>query len=953
MSDSRTGPAPSNNDDDPRLTGTVLSVREAARIKGVSYSATLRAIRAGRLPSHRLGRTLLISPNDLAHWEPGRPSGVPPVGATPEDAPRTTVREAELLARMAWLSQLRMSDADGSALTAVCDRLVGDLGLVSASVWSLGRSGQHFTPLALSGSIWAASAEAISLRETVAALTMLRPGLQEIDGEILFPAGDRERQWHFVAPVRAERYLAGLVILVSTSDRIASQEGEHRWADLLVTVLAAALVEQRRQSLDGERSRELQTVIDALPDAAAVADGAARILVANSAFRVRFGLQPASLEIGVDLAALLGQVEQLNDAAGKRSVVPRLRAALARAEATTLPLALASAAERGIDRLVITPIDAPGETDEEFGVALIRIVSPPARAGEPHPPDPCLGAVPESDRPAGAVVEIDRLIDFVTALGAGEHLNDVLQAGVDELRDIFGASAGSIVLRRADGMLVRLSPSGFEASTVLDAVIDPVRLPSAQTAMGERQAVVLRRSTANIHETEALDRAGVDGGLIIPLLVGDRAIGLAVLAFFADPDGITPEQVALATGLGRYLASAISNARNWDRWGVAQRHLLTVIDQLPQGVVVVDAADGSLLVANWAADALWGKEFHGSADADDVSALGDAVRDQSVAPLTASHLTVHDAGGEPFPEDEEPMGRTLRLGERRLGEPLTVVRGDGTSVRVIGNHVPILAGDGRILSAVGVFQDIEQLREVDRAKDEFLSVVAHELRNPLTSLRGNMQLLQRRLLRTGEAARADDLTRLDGLIAQTDRIDELVGRLLDVSRADFDRITVECDRCDGVVLVAQAVETARGLATGHRLAAVLPDELPVIWDHVRIAQVLDNLLSNAIKYGDPGEVRVTLRAAEEGQVEIAVRDTGPGMPDAVKTRVFERYYRASGNSSGPDGLGIGLYISARIVAAHRGTITLTDAPGGGSVFTIRLPRDATGLADPTSDAPRL
>ena len=952
MSDSRTGPAPSNDDNDPRLTGEALSVREAAQIKGVSYSATLRAIRAGRLPSRRVGRTLLISPIDLDRWRPGRPSGETVVGTTPGDATLPTAREAELLSRTAWLSGVMADDAGEAVLGAVCDRLLTDLGLSSVSVWVLGRTGRRLTPLAASGPTHVAIPEGISLREAGAALTMLRPGLQEIDGELLSPAGPMAGQWYLVAPIRADRQLVGLVALLSADGQAALHGDELRWADLLVTVISAELVEQRRQSLDGERSRQLQTVIDALPEAATVADGTARILLANSAFRMRFGLQPESLEIGVDLAALLGQVEQLNDAAGKRSVVPRLRAALAGAESTTLPLALTPTAERGIDRLVITPIDAPGETDEGFGAALIRIVSPPPQTGELQPSEQSSAAAPESDRSAGGVVEIDRVIDFVTALGAGEHLNDVLQAGVDELRDIFGASAGSIVLRRADGMLVRLSASGFAESTVLDAVVDPVRLPSAQQAMAERQAVVLRRSTANVHETEALDRAGVDGGLIIPLLVGDRTIGLAVLAFFADPDGITPEQVALATGLGRYLASAISNARNWDRWGVAQRHLLTVIDQLPQGVVVVDAADGSLLVANRAADALWGREFHGSADTDDVTAVGDAVREPVAAPLTAFHMTVHEADGEPFPEGETPMGRTLRLGERRLGEPLTVVRSDGATVQVIGNHVPILADDGRILSAVGVFQDIEQLREVDRAKDEFLSVVAHELRHPLTSLRGNMQLLQRRLRRPGKAARAEELTRLDGLIAQTDRIDELVGRLLDVSRADLDRITLEFDRCDGVVIVAQAVETARGLVTGHTLVAVLPDELPVVWDHVRIAQVLDNLLSNAIKYAQPGEIRVTLRRVDDGAVEITVRDTGPGMPEAVKARVFERYYRAAGGSSGSDGLGIGLYISARIVAAHRGTIAVADAPGGGSVFTVCLPIDASGDVDAGSGTPR-
>lgn len=939
MPDSGTRATPDNQDED--ASPATLSARDAARIKGVSYSAILRAVRSGQLTSRRVGRVLSITTADLEDWQPGRLAKSAVAGPASDGRPEPTSRETKALSRVSWLSEILAAGGGESTIERVLNRLVADLDLAAASVWTLGQPDSVLRQLLCSGTPNVFPSDAISLPESGAALSMLRPGLQPSPlGEPFATApADKTERWQIVAPVRAERSLVGLVLLVSSRSQPPLADDDRRWADLLVTVIGAEIVGQRRQLQNEQRSRQLHAVIEALSEAVAVVDRFARILVANSAFRMQFGLQPESIEIGVDLAALLGQVEYLSDAAGKRSVVPRLRAALSASESTTLPLALAPAAERGTLRLVLTPVDPAAGPQDQASASLVRILPPPVRAVEPVASRDPVADGNSSVLHLAGTVEIERVIEFVTALGAGDRLDAVMQAGVDELRDLFGARAGSILLRRADGMLVRQFPGGFDDPDGLETIVDPVQLPSAQTAFSERQAVVLRRSTANVHETAGLDRAGVDGGMIIPLLVGDRVIGMAVLAYFADPADITPERVALATALGRYLASALTNARNWDRWGVAQRHLLTVIDQLPQGVLVVDAADGSLLVANRAADELWGSNIRGTADADDVSALGDAVR-YDLAESPSCQLTLHDGDNNAFPDGEAPMDRTLRLGERRLGEPLTVVRGDGTVVRVIGNHVPILSSDGRILSGVGVFQDIEQLREVDRAKDEFLSVVAHELRNPLTSLRGNMQLLQRRLRSQADASQTDAIARLDGLIGQSDRINELVGRLLDVSRADLDRIILECDRLDAVAMIAGAVESARGATTEHRLIVDLPSELLVVWDRVRIAQVLDNLLSNAVKYSRSGDVSVALRQVEDGRVELVVSDTGPGIPDAVKPRVFERYYRASPNGFGADGLGIGLYISSRIVAAHHGSIEITDAPTGGAVFTVRLPIDA-------------
>lgn len=878
-----------------------------------------------------------MTATDLAAWSAGRSPDSAVAEATVAE-PASTAREAELGSRLDWLTSVRATGPLRPSPDLVAQRLVADLGVARVVVWGLDGRNQRFVRLTSAGQSQEGADATVPLRDVGAALTMLQAGLQPLDSRPTPMTDPGDHRWQLVAPLRVDRQLLGLVTIAGASGQAELTTEAMGWANLLVSLIADTQIDRHRAAEEHQREAQFQTLIDALPDPAAIADETGRILVANAALRGQFGLTLGSLAVGVDLPSLLGQVEQLSGRGGKRSVVPRLRAVLAGRESTTLPLTLTASPGQGHTQLIVVPVVREGDADDSIVASLVRVRQ------SARPERPADIGLPRGPGIAGGVIEVGRLVDFVTSVGAGAHLDDVLVAGVDRLRDLFGASAGSILLRREDGMLVRLSPSGFDETSTLRTMVDPLTLPSARRAIAERRTTVVRRSTANDAEVDGLDRAHSDGGLVIPLLLGEEVLGLAVLAFFAEPTDLTDEQTDLATSLGRYLAAAVTNARNWDRWGVAQRYLLTVIDQLPQGVVVVDATDGSLAVANRAADDLWGVNLRGTADTDDVSAMGDVVRETAESGRIAGLLRLHDADGQPFAAGELPMERTLRHGERRLGEPLTVVRPDGSTVRVVGNHVPIVADDGRTVSGVGVFQNIEQLREVDRVKDDFLSVVAHELRNPLTSLRGNMQLVQRRMRRQDGPARAEDVERLGGLISQTDRISELLGRLLDVSRVDLDRIVLECGDLDATDLVAGSVESARGLATRHTIVLTGPEKLPVSWDRVRIEQVIGNLLSNAIKYTGAGEIRVRLTASDDGLVEISVADEGDGISDHIKPRVFERYFRGAQGLSGPDGLGIGLYISSRIVAAHQGTLTVDDAPGGGAVFTVRLPADARTVA---------
>lgn len=222
-----------------------------------------------------------------------------------------------------------------------------------------------------------------------------------------------------------------------------------------------------------------------------------------------------------------------------------------------------------------------------------------------------------------------------------------------------------------------------------------------------------------------------------------------------------------------------------------------------------------------------------------------------------------------------------------------------------------------------------------RVRDEFLSIAAHELRSPLTSLVGHTQLALRRLKKNGGLEPEQVTQALETMGAQAERLSRLVSRLLDTTRLESGKLTLEREPADLAALVAQVVAVAQTWSERHSMSVVAPPSLEAVIDPLRLEQVLTNLLDNAVKYcPDGGPIEVTLIRVDEGTVELAVRDHGPGIPDGQRGQIFERFYQAPGAGSG---LGLGLYVSRQIVELHGGELHADCPPDGGTRFAVRLP----------------
>lgn len=234
-------------------------------------------------------------------------------------------------------------------------------------------------------------------------------------------------------------------------------------------------------------------------------------------------------------------------------------------------------------------------------------------------------------------------------------------------------------------------------------------------------------------------------------------------------------------------------------------------------------------------------------------------------------------------------------------------------------------------------QSEQALRDADRRKDEFLAVLAHELRNPLAPVRNSLEILRLKGVQDATVRPATDM-----MERQVNVMVRLVDDLLEVSRITRDKLELRREPIEMATVIASAVETSRPLvdAARLRLTLTLPVErLIVEGDPVRLAQVFANLLNNATKYTEPGG-EITLTVWRDGdQVAASVRDTGVGIPTDMLPRVFDMFTQVERNTDrAQGGLGIGLTLVKRLVEMHGGTVTAASGgSGAGSEFVVRVP----------------
>ena len=468
--------------------------------------------------------------------------------------------------------------------------------------------------------------------------------------------------------------------------------------------------------------------------------------------------------------------------------------------------------------------------------------------------------------------------------------------------------------RRHREVLIRRYSTTTEYDTLYAAIpithpaIAFVRLSLPLTEIAQQQRTILLLTLGGIGA--ALPVAAVLAWLLSAPLARRVTAIAEVARRYASGDMTRPTRGYGDDELGE-VAHALDGAiqelgRRVNELAHDRRHLGAILAGMVEGVIVIDA-QGRLVMANGAARAMLKL---------DDSATGRRYQEWMRQPELFAELAM-----------------ALR-GEAPAGVEFVLAR--DPSRTCVARAAPAGAPEG---GAVLVLHDISDLRRADRVRRDFVANVSHELRTPLTAIRGYVEAL------IDDPPPAEESRRFLEIIARhADRMERLVKDLLRLARLDAGQETMEMVDCDLNAIVQAVAHELASLIAVRRTAvevAIATDVRTITSDPAKLHDVLRNLLENAVNYSpDDGSIRVEAERSGTG-VAISVLDTGPGIPAADLTRVFERFYRVDkSRSRAPGGTGIGLAIVKHLVELLGGTVTAGNRPEGGAAFTVRLPQGA-------------
>lgn len=343
----------------------------------------------------------------------------------------------------------------------------------------------------------------------------------------------------------------------------------------------------------------------------------------------------------------------------------------------------------------------------------------------------------------------------------------------------------------------------------------------------------------------------------------------------------------------------------------ARRRLETIMQQLPVGILITDN-QGRITQRNKRLDTILGARL----------AIGSQVDTNILMKKSQNKGTFH-------------LPKSLTGKKTILSNEYEHHRSDGKRVYLEVSSTPIFNAKRKAIATATIINDITRQKELEQQKDNFLGMASHELKTPVTSIKAYAQVLQSQFRRKGNLEAAEKLKRLD---IQVNKLTNLIGDLLDITKIHSGRLDYHTDTFDFNQLVEEVVEELRLTADKHTIETKLDSPKRITADRERIGQALTNLITNAVKYSPRADKIIITTKVDNSKIVLSVTDFGIGIPKEKQKKVFEQFFRVSGAHQNTfPGLGLGLYITAQIIKREKGRIWAESREGKGSTFYFSLP----------------
>ena len=537
--------------------------------------------------------------------------------------------------------------------------------------------------------------------------------------------------------------------------------------------------------------------------------------------------------------------------------------------------------------------------------------------------------------------EVAALRDRIAALGAAAlrigsslDLDTVLREIADNARALTGARYAAIATIGDDGAAQDFVTSGMTAAAHRRLV---------QWSEGPRLFEHFRDLDGPLRIADvpayveslgfAADRLPSKTFLGMPMRHRGDHVGNFYLVEKDSGAAFTDDDEEILVLFASQAAMAIANARTYHAERRARADLEALVETSPVGVAVLHVPSGVPVLLNAEARRI----------VERLRTPGRPVEE------LLGVLRCRLADGREIALAELPLTRVLGDAKTIRAEEIVLSTPDGRSLATLVNATPIPGEDGGVASVVVTLQDLAPLEALERMRAEFLGMVSHELRLPLTSIKGSTAAVLGAARPFSPAETREFFRIIDG---QADRMTGLIADLLDAGRIGAGTLSVAPEPTDPAMLVDEARGAFLAAGGRHALAVDLPSNLPrVMADRQRIAQVLDNLLANAARNA-PGAAPIRIAAELDGvHVALSVADEGQGIPPERLARLFRRYPAAIGPAGDdPGGAGLGLAICRGLVEAHGGRIRAESAGAGmGARFTFTLPLAADARVEGPAD----